>query len=68
MQFLHFCTICPIDDRSNAQMPIAYLHSSLLNANRDPKKQRPFIMQDTLLFKPCEDERHIDDVLMDEDW
>jgi hypothetical protein len=68
-EFLHFCSICPIDDRSNLQMPIAYLHASLLNTNMDTTKKRPYAMRDLLIFKPKEDdEGHIDDLLTSEDW
>jgi hypothetical protein len=66
-EFLYFCSISPIDDRSNAQMPIAHLHASLLNVNRD-NKQRPLSMRDCLIFKPAEDQRDIDDLLLDGDW
>lgn len=67
-EFLYFCSISPIDDRSNAQMPMAHLHASLLNVNRDPKRGRPLSMRDCLIFKPSEGDEHIDDLLLDGDW
>lgn len=58
----------PIDDRSNSQMPLAHLHASFLNSNRDPSKQRAFTIKDTLLFDQREDEGSIDDLLLQADW
>jgi hypothetical protein len=66
-EFLYFATISPIDDRSNFQMPVAYLHSSLININADPKSGRKLSMQDCMLFKDQgEEEGHIDDLLLGE--
>jgi hypothetical protein len=67
-EFLYFCSISPIDDRSNAQMPIAHLHASLINTNRDQSKGRALSMRDCLIFKPAEEDGHIDDLLLDGDW
>jgi cytidylate kinase len=67
-EFLIFSSLYPIDDRSNFQMPIAHLHASVLNTNMDTTKKRPYAMRDLLIFKPKDDEGHIDDLLTSEDW
>ena len=67
-ELFHYCTLNPLDDRSNFQMPIASLHASFLNANRDPKKQRAFTMNDCLLFKPADEETDIDALLIADNW
>lgn len=49
-------------------MPIAYLHATTINANRDPAKQRALTMKDMLIFGRDEDgEGHIDEQLLG-DW
>jgi hypothetical protein len=68
-EFLLFCSLYPIDDRSNLQMPIAALRSDLININRDPTKGPPVTLDDCLLFKARDEkEQHIDDVLLSDDW
>jgi hypothetical protein len=55
----------PIDDQTNHHYPIAQLSALLYNINRGNSRAKK--MTDFLVIPP-EDNRHIDDVLANDDW